>query len=125
MTAVLADTSVWIKHLHQGESVLEPLLLEARVYMHPFIIGELACGNLPNRTEVLKSLNDLPKVPIVFPDEMLFFIEQHGLMGTGIGYTDAHLLAAASISSEVKLLTLDRKLDSAASKLGLSANYSH
>lgn len=92
---ILVDTSVWIDHLRAGDEGLIALLSGNQVLTHPFVIGELACGNLANRREVLRLLGDLPKAPVATHAEVLFFIEQHALMGRGIGYVDAHLIAAA------------------------------
>ena len=70
------------------------LLNENQVLVHPFVIGELALGNLRNREEVLSLLGGLPVTPVATEEEVLLFVERHRLMGRGIGYVDAHLLAA-------------------------------
>ncbi len=113
---VLVDTSVWVAHLRGGNTGLETLLNEGRVVGHLFIIGELACGNLRNRSEILSLLKALPMAVHAGHDEVLGLIEAHGLMGKGLGYIDMHLLASA-VLSEIPLWTLDRRLDEAASKL--------
>ena len=89
---ILVDSSVWIDHLRAGEPKLAELLNTGRVLVHPFVIGELACGNLKNRTAVLSLLQDLPAVPVATDDEVLFFIERHGLMGQAIGYVATNFL---------------------------------
>ena len=61
---ILVDTSVWIDHLRTGEQGLEQLLQHGRVSAHPFVIGELACGNLQNRETVLMLLHELPRAPV-------------------------------------------------------------
>ncbi|EAR20324.1 PilT protein-like [Nitrococcus mobilis Nb-231] len=88
--------------------------------MHPFVLGELACGNLRNRNEVLALLKDLPRVAIATDDEVLFFIERHALMGRGIGYVDAHLLAAVILSGATQLWTRDKRLQAVALSLVLA-----
>jgi len=110
---VLVDTSVWIIHLRQGSRHLEQLLLDAQVVCHPFIVGELACGNIRNREEFLTLLRSLPMAPAVTIDELLHFIDRKNLMGMGIGFVDAHLLASAQLGA-VPLWTLDKRLKSAA-----------
>lgn len=116
---VIVDTSIWITHLRQGSRHLEELLLDAKVVCHPFIIGELACGNIKNRKELLALLQSLPMAPTVTQDELLYFIERNELMGMGIGFVDAHLLASARLS-RIPLWTSDKRLKSAASDLKLS-----
>ena len=115
---VLVDTSVWVAHLLGGNTGLEILLNDGDVICHPLIIGELACGNLKNRSEILSLLQSLPLATQVEHDEVMQFIENFHLMGKGLGYIDMHLLASALLS-KVSLWTFDKKLNSVASKLGL------
>ena len=115
---VLVDTSIWVTHLRQGNRQLETLLMDAEVMSHPFIIGELACGNLKNRDEILSLLKSLPLAPTIEFDEYIFFIERNRLMGIGIGFVDVHLLASAQLT-KIPLWTADRRLKSAATKLDL------
>ncbi len=117
---ILVDTSVWVDHLRRGDDGLVSLLNDAQVITHPFVIGELACGNLNNRTEVLSRLKDLPVIPTATDSEALFFIERRKLMGRGIGYVDAHLLAATALSSSTRLWTRDRSLLAVAVSLELA-----
>ncbi len=117
---ILVDTSVWIDHLRAGELLLVELLDTNRVLVHPFIIGELACGNLNNRKTVLSLLRKLPTARLATDDEVLFFIERHGLMGRGIGYIDAHLLAAMSLTGTVRLWTRDKRLGAVAESMRLT-----
>ena len=117
---ILVDTSVWIDHLRGGDERLVTLLNSGQVLMHPFVIGELACGNLRNRKEVLTLLKDLPKAPIATDNEVLFFIERHALMGRGIGYVDAHFLAAATLNESPRLWTRDKRLRTTADLLGFA-----
>ncbi len=116
---ILVDTSVWIDHLRTGDSELAALLNSSRVLMHPFVLGELACGNLHNRAEVLTLLRDLPQVDMARDAEVLFFIEEHELMGRSIGYVDAHLLAAAMLVGSVRVWTRDKRLRAVADSLAL------
>jgi predicted nucleic acid-binding protein len=116
---VLVDTSVWIAHLRHGAIGLEALLYQGRVMCHPFIVGELACGNIRNRSEIISLLQRLPGAIPAGHEEVIQFIEHYGLMGQGLGYTDMHLLASAKLTG-VPLWTLDKRLNEAAKKLGLS-----
>ena len=116
---VLVDTSIWIIHLRQGSRKLEKLLMDAEVMCHPFIIGELACGNLKNRNEIISLLQSLPMAPTIEFDEFLFFIDRNHLMGKGIGFVDVHLLASAQLIG-VRLWTADKRLNSAADLLELA-----
>ncbi|GAB6096127.1 PIN domain-containing protein [Desulfatiferula olefinivorans] len=116
---ILADTNVWIKHFRESDAELISRLNVGFIVCHPFIIGELACGNLGNRSEILTLLQALPSTPFVEPSELLAFIENKQLMGRGLGYVDIHLLAAAIIGN-VFLWTYDRRLNEAAEELGIS-----
>jgi predicted nucleic acid-binding protein len=116
---VLVDTSVWVAHLRQGAIGLEAFLHDGLVVCHPFIVGELACGNLQNRSEILSLLQRLPGAIRAGHEEVLQFIEHDGLMGKGLGYIDIHLLASARLTG-VPLWTLDKKLNEVAKKLGLA-----
>ena len=107
---ILVDTSVWIDHLRTGDQRLAHLLESTQVLIHPFVIGELACGNLGNRAAVLTLLAQLPKVATATDAEVLFFIEKHQLMGRGVGYMDAHLLSSAFLDAPTKLWTRDKRL---------------
>ena len=116
---VLVDTSVWVTHLRQGSRQLEKLLMDAEVMCHPFIIGELACGNLKNRTKIISLLQSLPMAPTIEFDEFLFFIDRNQLMGKGVGFVDVHLLASAQLAG-VPFWTADKKLKVAAGQLELT-----
>src|SRR5579871_2887432 len=117
---VLVDSSVWIDHLRSSNPQLEKLLLASQAAIHPFVIGELACGNLANRANRLYLLKLLPQAKVASEEEVLFFIERHGIAGKQIGYLDAHLLASAALSN-TKIWTRDKRLDQVAGSLGLSA----
>ena len=116
---ILVDTSVWIDHLRATEPQLVELLTANRVLMHPFVIGELACGTIQNRQEILWLFENLPRAQVADYQETLVFIERHALMGCGIGYTDVHLLAATALEGAVRLWTRDRQLARAAESLDL------
>jgi len=116
---VLVDTSIWVTHLRQGSRQLENLLMDAEVMCHPFIIGELACGNLKNRNEIISLLHSLPMAQTIEFDEFLFFIDQNHLMGKGVGFVDVHLLASAQLAG-VSLWAADKRLKSAADQLELT-----
>ena len=115
---VLADTSVWIQHFRQGEPALASRLIEGSVLMHPFVAGELACGNLRNRTAVLSDLQALPPAILASDAEVLRLLEDCRLWGRGLGWVDLHLLAAAKLSKS-ELWTLDKRLAQAGKELGL------
>ena len=113
---VLVDTSVWVSHLRDGNNELASLLNEGRVLCHPFIIGELACGNLQDRAMILSFLQWLPMSIEAEHEEVLYFIENNRLMGKGIGYVDAHLIASAVLTG-IPIWTLDEKLAQVADDL--------
>ncbi len=115
---VLVDISLWVAHLRHGGVGLDALLTEGRVLCHPFIVGEPACGNLRNRCEILSHLQALPQAVPATPEEVLQFIEAHGLMGKGLGYVEVHLPASARLA-RVALWTLDHKLKNMEGKLRL------
>ena len=116
---VLVDTSVWVAHLRNGESGLESLLNDGHVVCHPCIIGELACGNLINRSEILSLLHALPAAIHAEHEEVMRFVENNRLMGKGLGYIDIHLLVSA-ILSDLQFWTLDKKLNQVSVELGLA-----
>jgi predicted nucleic acid-binding protein len=119
---ILVDTSIWIDHMQRTEPDLVVLLENAEVCVHPMIIGELALGSLRDRSVILSLLDDLPGIPVATHAEVLQLIESHALYGTGLSFIDAHLLAALRLSSTVKLWTRDRRLESAAKRLGVAAD---
>ena len=116
---VLVDTSVWVSHLRNGDVGLEKLLNDGEVVCHPFIVGELACGNLKNRHEILIYLQSLPMTTLAEEGEVLKFIENHQLMGKGLGYIDVHLITAA-VLTDVPLWTLDETLGKITKKIGIN-----
>jgi predicted nucleic acid-binding protein len=118
---VLADTSVWVRHLQQNDSYLEALLNEAAVAVHPFTIAELSLGRLRNRREILSLLHALPEASVVSQTELLHFIEHRHMAGSGLGFVDAHLLASVELMRGL-LWTVDKSLRLAADKLDLAYN---
>ena len=120
MTLILVDTSVWVDHFRRGETRLAEQLERGIVVTHPFVIGEIACGNLSDRSMVLDLLQELPTVVMADNDEALGFIERHRLHGKGIGYVDVHLLTSVALTNEVSLWTHDKRLLSVADDLGLA-----
>ena len=86
--------------------------------MHPFVVGEMACGSLGDRSSVLELLQDLPVASVAESEEVLGFIERHVLHGKGIGYVDVHLLASVALTEGTKLWTRDKQLLVAAQAQG-------
>ena len=117
---ILVDTSVWVDHLRTGDDSLAALLNDSMVATHPFVRGELACANLHKRVEVLTLLGDLPQMVVATDNEVMHFIEHRELMGRGIGYVDAHLLAAVVLDGSAHLWTRDKRLRAVADALRLS-----
>jgi predicted nucleic acid-binding protein len=118
---ILVDTSIWIDHLHTGEPALAELLEQAEVCSHPMIVGELALGTMRDRGTVLGLLGNLPAVSLPAYDEVLRFVESSVLYGKGLSVVDAHLLAAARISDDVRLWTRDKRLRAEAERLNAAA----
>jgi predicted nucleic acid-binding protein len=116
---VLADTSVWIQHLRKGEPALAGRLAEGLILIHPFVAGELACGNLRNRAAILSDLQALPPAVVASNAEALGLLEDCHLWGRGLGWVDVHLLASAMLS-KCEFWTLDKRLAQAGKALGLS-----
>ena len=117
---ILVDTAVWVDHLRSGDEGLMALLNRTQVLMHPFVLGELACGNLRQRAEVLSLLKELPPAIVARDEEVLFYIGRHELMGRGIGYVDAHLMAAVALDGGARLWTRDKRLHRLACDQGMA-----
>ena len=115
---MLVDTSVWVDHFRRGNKLLEERLRGGDVWTHPFVIGELACGNLRRRNEILALMAALPRTPLVDHDVAMAFIESRRLAGQGIGWIDVHLLASATLA-RIPVWTLDRRLEAVARRLRL------
>ena len=117
---VLVDTSVWINHFREASAKLAALLDQELVLVHPFVIGELACGNLADRKDIVALLHALPACPQADDDEVLFFIERHRIMGCGLGLIDIHLLASCKLAG-CGLWTDDLRLRKVARDLEIEA----
>ena len=115
---ILVDTSVWVDHLRRGDPGLVDLLERSIVIMHPFVLGEIACGSLKDRVSILELLHDLPTAVLAQGDEVLQFIEGHVLHGKGIGYVDVHLLASVALTDGASIWTRDKKLRLVAQTMG-------
>lgn len=118
---ILVDTSIWIDHLRHRDGTLVELLRSGLVLCHPWVIGELALGNLRNRDEILRLLHGLPRATVATDGEVLTLVSRESLHGRGIGYVDAHLLAAARLTAHGTLWTRDKRLSALASQLGVDA----
>ena len=116
---ILLDTSVWVDHFRLDDALVVQVLESGQGAAHAFVIGELVCGNLKSRTSVIGLLQALPQVPTANDDEVLYYIDKHELMGRGIGYVDAHLLAASAISGSL-LWTRDKRLKGIATEQGVA-----
>jgi predicted nucleic acid-binding protein len=117
---ILVDTSVWVDHFRKGDPQLTGLLELGVVAIHPFVVGEIACGSLADRSTILELLQDLPASVVAESEEVLGFIERHRLHGKGIGYVDVHLLASVTLTDGAKLWTRDKRLHAAADELGFT-----
>jgi len=115
---VLVDTSVWVRHFREGDPDLKRLLNDGQVMCHPYVVGELACGNLKNRREVLSLIQQLPLATVAQHEEVLRFIELNHLIGKGLGYIDVHLSASALLTG-VPMWSYDKKLNEANETLGI------
>lgn len=118
---ILVDTSIWIDHLRAGDLRLVELLQDGQVLAHPWVSGELALGHLSQRGEVLGLLHNLPQAIVATDVEVLSLIDNQHLFGLGIGYVDAHLLAATMLTTDSRLWTRDKQLSAIAAEHGLAA----
>ena len=117
---ILADSSVWIDHLIVEDPHLVSMLDQQEILIHPMVIGELACGNMRDRADMMRLFRRLPKILAASHDEVLFLIEYHQMMGRGIGFIDAHLLASTAMTPSTRLWTNDRRLMVLSSELGVA-----
>lgn len=117
---ILVDTSVWVDHLRVGVVALADQLEAGMVLAHPFVIGELALGNLRQRETVLHALSELPRANVATDTEVLQFIDRNALGGRGIGYVDVHLLASTRLTPGTELWTTDRRLGGVAADMGIA-----
>jgi hypothetical protein len=117
---ILADSSVWVDHLRTGDAALTQLLNAGMVLGHPLVTGEIALVSLRQRQVVLGALSALPQAGVATNDEVLRFIDRYALFGRGVGYIDAHLLAAVKLAAGAMLWTRDKRLHGVAGELGLA-----
>jgi predicted nucleic acid-binding protein len=122
---ILVDTSIWIDHWRTGDERLMRLLEAGQVLVHPFVVGELSLGNLLHRQQVLTALQDMPQATMATNTEVMGFIDQATLAGSGIGYIDAHLLAAVRLTPGSQLWSRDKRLSAVAVRLGLAYAAAH
>ena len=119
---ILVETSVWIDHLRTSNKILTGLLEDGLVLIHPFVLGEIALGNLRQREVVMRALQGLPSCRVAVDDEVLHFINRFALFGRGVGYLDMHLLAATRITAGTQLWTTDKRLAALAAELAVAFN---
>jgi predicted nucleic acid-binding protein len=117
---ILADTSIWADHIRSNDRLLQRLLDEDRVLMHPFVIGEIALGYLKQRELILTKLSELPKAQVASDPEVVQLIGGQSLFASGVGYVDAHLLASVRLTPRASLWTRDKRFHAVAEKLGLA-----
>ncbi len=117
---ILVDTSIWVNFIRAGDSSLTSLLNDANVLIHPYVIGELAVGNLRDREHFLSELKKLTVTALASDAEVLEFIERHHLFGLGIGYVDCHLLASVMLTPGGSFWTRDKRLSAVARRLGVA-----
>ena len=117
---IIVDTGIWIDQLRQPEHRLDELLLELRAMLHPYVLGELVLGSLPERESYLRSMKRLPRPRVARQHEVLRLIEAQDLYATGIGFVDAHLLASARLMPGAQVWSRDRRLQANAQRLGLA-----
>ncbi len=116
---IVVDTSVWVDHFRRRDQALAASIAEGGIGLHPFVLGELLLGGLPAKSEVAKQLDILPRPPVASEIETAAFIAWAGLVGTGIGYVDTHLLISAKLLADGRVMTRDKRLHAQAVRLGL------
>ena len=118
---LLVDTSIWIDHFRKTNVQLSNLLVRRNVLLHPFVLGELALGHVPNMRKMVGDFRDLPRAPVADTEEVFHLIVRNKLSGSGIGYVDAHLLASALLRPDVRLWTRDKRLQAVAIRLSIAS----
>jgi hypothetical protein len=81
---------------------------------HPLVVGQLACGTLTQRSQILLLLGELPQARMASDTEVLLLIGTRRLSGRGLGLIDVHLLASALLMRAAELFTLEKWLAQAA-----------
>ena len=117
---ILVDTSIWIDHFRQLNPALVALISDGEICLHPYVFGELLLGGLPARSKISEQLEILQRPPVASEIETAAFIAWAGLVGTGIGYVDTHLLISAKLLANGWVLTRDKRLHKQANRLGLA-----
>lgn len=117
---ILVDTSVWIDHLHRTIPALVEALENEDVLIHPFVIGEIACGELKKRREFLDLLMALPSAVVATDEETLKLIDERRLMGKGLGYVDVHLIASVLLTDRAELWSRDKWLKTVATRMRIA-----
>ena len=117
---ILPDTAIWIDHIHGKDAQLEFLLRCDRVLVHPFVIGEIALGSMKRYDAVIEAMTILRAAPVAADEDVRFMINQHAIMGTGIGYVDAHILASAKLVPGSSIWTRNKRLNAVAQRLGVA-----
>lgn len=118
---IIVDSNIWVDHLRGREDPhLDELVLNDDAAMHPHVLGEIALGSFRNRNGILTRFSRLPVPNVAREGHVLFLIDEHQLWATGIGYSDAHLLASARLSPAGLLWTRDKRLHKQAERLGVA-----
>lgn len=117
---ILPDTNIWIDHLRRPDADFTSLLLRKQVRLHPFVLGEMALGLQGPARRFIELFAEVRQPAVASPAEMFEFIESRELRGTGIGYVDAHLLAATILGAGDQLWTRDKRLRKQAERLGVA-----
>lgn len=121
---ILTDTSVWVDHFRRKDAELVRQLHGNNISIHPFVVTELALGNLPDRQRTIATLDLLPAVKVARISEVRQMIDAHSLFRRGIGFVDAHLIASVFITPHTVLWSRDKRLSAVAEALGLSVGLS-
>lgn len=117
---IVPDTSIWIDHIHHSDPQLAELLTGRKILVHPFVVGEIALGSMKRYDAIVKSLLTLPAAPVATGEEVRFMVRRHSIMGSGIGYVDAHLLASCLLTDDAQLWTRDKRLQAVALDVGVA-----
>lgn len=117
---IVADTSIWIDHLRSANPALTGLIAQERLYVHSFVIAELALGHVPRRGRFFDFLAGLPLIETASDDRQLSFVDEHTLFGTGLGFVDSHLLASVATQPEARLWSRDKRLQAHAERLEIA-----
>jgi hypothetical protein len=116
---ILVDASVWADHFRQTDRHLVRLLGDARVVTHPFVTGTLALGDHQAGEAAVAMLCALPRAATATEGELLTFVANAGLAGSGLGFVATHLLAACRLTPGVSLWSHDERLATHAERLGV------